>query len=297
MTMSPSPAALTAKPSLERLVSIRRCHGLGNVICLLPVLDQLYRSGYHINLITNPLWVNALGELRPNFFYNLDLNQKTLDLDASTANLQPDEHRTDEFGRFLGLHPPFPRPLLEIPPQWTRPFEYLRGCIVFAPEGGHPSRNWPKEYVAELAQQLTGKPLALVGLDPEPPLPCDVDLREQLELEDLFGILSVARAVITMDSAVLHITAALDIPTVAIFGGVDPRFRIRPDQCVVAVRADLPCCPCNKNETCDQRYDCICTPGPRDIIHALEIARTTTRRLIYEVDPRSTSVSSGGRPR
>ena len=284
----------------DKCLTVRRCHGLGNVICLLPVLDRLFENGYAINVITQSDWISAFSVLRPDFTWSDGAadsgdNFETIDLDDLTRHSSPREHRTDEFGCLLAVDPPFPPPSLSAPKSWTQPFEYLRNAVIFAPEGGHPSRTWPTDQAALLKDQLADinspAKLVLVGTDPEPDIPCDVDTRGQLQLPELFGILAVAGVVVTMDSAVLHIAAALRTPTVALFGGVDPGYRIRPDQPVVIIQADMPCCPCNKQETCAESFNCIRSVTPADVDRAIQLAPMTDACIIYQLpDPTQESL-------
>ncbi|MFC1782266.1 glycosyltransferase family 9 protein [Planctomycetota bacterium] len=284
----------------DQCLTVQRCHGLGNIICLLPVLDSLYENGCAINVITQSDWISAFSILRPDFTWSAAAdsadNFETIDLDDLTRHSSPREHRTDEFGRLLAVDPPFPPPSLSVPESWTQPFEILRDAYVFAPEGGHPSRTWPTDQAALLKNQLADinspAKLVLVGTDPEPVIPCDVDTRGQLQLPELIGILAVAGVVVTMDSAVLHIAAALRTPTVAIFGGVDHGYRIRPEQPVVVIQTQMPCCPCNKQETCAESFNCIRSVTPEDVDRAIQLAHMIDARIIYQLpNPTEESLS------
>ena len=278
--------SLLAGNLTARLVSIQRRHGLGNVICLLPALDYLHSIGCDIQVITNPVWIHTFSRLRPDYSWISeisDVDNDIINLDEMTKHKRPSEHRIDEFAHLLNVEAPLPSPHLTIPHLWREPFEPLTGSIVFAPEGGHPSRTWPRGKAAQLKAVLPNQKLVLVGAHPEPNIPCDFDTRGQLELHELFGLLAVADAVVTMDSGVLHIAAALQVPTVAVFGGMNPKFRVRPDQKVVILQTDLPCCPCSKNETCFDRFDCIQAITPQDVGNAIPLARQTDRCVILKI--------------
>ena len=261
---------------------VKRCWGLGNVICLLPVLDKLCERGHKVGVITRDEWVAAMSRLRPNILWQSDLRDGIVDLDAGTEQLRPQEHRTDEFGRLLGVAGPFSRLKIDPPGQWTHPWEHLRGSVVFAPEGGHPSRCWPTSQASRLWQYVRGN-LVLVGTSDELPIPCNLDTRGKLSVEQLIGLLAVAAAVVTMDSAVLHIAAAVGVPTVAIFGGVDPHYRVRENQSVVMMQADMPCCPCNKDEHCAGTFPCIAAAAAEQVGTAVELAKTATKRTVMRV--------------
>jgi hypothetical protein len=270
----------------NKRITLRRLHGLGNVLCLLPVADRLCNQGYTVSIMTRREWADDLMEIRPNYLWNKELsNTQFMDLDSLTAEGRPREHRTDEFGRLVGLEPPFPTLKINVPQSWRQPYESLRDCVVFAPEGGHPSRQWPGRFARTLAFHLPNRWIVAVGTNPGPEIVCDEDFRGTTALRDLMGVLSVASVVITMDSAVLHIAAAVGTPTVAIFGGINPEFRIRTDQPVVAVQADMPCCPCNKNETCEGRYPCIAAAGPETIAQAVALAGRIQQRILFKAKP------------
>jgi ADP-heptose:LPS heptosyltransferase len=267
----------------KRSLSVKRFHGLGDVIMLLPVLDSLVEEGVGVHLATDARWVGALRRLRPRIRIDGEARPDTLDLDSATATLEPRAHRSEEFARILGVSAALSPPRLQAPRSWRKPFLKWEGAIAFAPEASHPSRLWPVEYSAELAGRLKGSPLILTGSDERPSLPCDLDLRGRLNLKELLGLMSVLRALICMDSGALHLAAALGVPTFAIFGGVSPQFRIFPEQRVVALQAKLPCCPCNKKEVCAGRYDCTKVITPQVVIEAVESRAQVTARTILQV--------------
>jgi len=274
------------KGTLPIDVSVSRFHGLGNVFCLLPVLDRLRALGQAVHVATRPEWLPVFQTIRPQFHWDSQPRDGTIDLDQLTADLAPAEHRTDEFGRLLAVLGPFPTLRLRTPAAWRGPVEHLRGCLVFAPEGGHPSRTWPDHLARRFAQRLADHRLVLVGATTQPPLPAATDLRNRTQLHELIGILALAAVVVTMDSAVLHVAAALGTPTVALFGGIDPAFRLRRDQRVVVLQANLPCCPCNKNESCPSSPDpfpCMAALAPADVAAALDLARSADRRIIVRL--------------
>jgi len=273
--------------AITPLISVKRSHGLGNVICLLPVLDRLSEEGCQIQVITRPEWTHAFSVLRPAYTFCTDSDNQFVDLDQLTQDLEPTEHRTDEFGRILGLGRPFSYPRLNVPPVWTHPFENLKGCLIFAPEAGHPSRQWPNEQCAQLPEYFPDDKFVLVGTATNSSLPCDLDLRGQLELHELFGLLAVAGTIITMDSAILHIAAALGQPTVAIFGGINPGYRVRSDQPVVTLQSKMDCCPCNKNESCQEKFPCISAVQPQDVVQAVTLAHKIKQRHHFPVSPQS----------
>jgi hypothetical protein len=83
----------------------------------------------------------------------------------------------------------------------------------------------------------------------------DVDLPnvvkvERADLRAAFALASGCRVVVAPDSAFVHLSAALDVPCVALFGPTDGRVRAGdyPRCRVVDARRTLPCVPCWRNE-------------------------------------------------
>lgn len=250
---------------------------------LLPVLDQLSQNGTHVNLITRPEWVKVFQTLYPRLNISDQHDSCTIDLDLMTESLKPTKHRTLEFADMLGVSGPLNPPRFEIPPEWKRRFVNWNGAIGFAPEASHPSRRWPNEHALALASTLQNAPLVLLGATRDSTLPCALDTRGQLALDELLGLLSVLRVLICMDSGMLHLGAALGVPTVCIFGGVDPSHRIAASQHVLSLQANLDCCPCNKNEVCDGAYTCIKAISPGTVLAAVQRLENLSGRHILRV--------------
>jgi hypothetical protein len=266
-------------------ISVARCHGLGNVIMLLPVLDAVVADGRRVHLVTRPAWIPALRALRPEFDISEQRRPDTIDLDRATESLKPSSHRGDEFAEILEVAPPKAPARLRVPESWSRPFLRWRQAVGFAPEAGHPSRTWPVDYSLALAEKLKGAPLVLLGTSASLPLPSDFDTRGQLGLEELLGLLGVLRLMICMDSGMLHLATAVGVPTVCIFGGITPEFRIHEEQRVLALQAELSCCPCDKQEPCNGSYDCMKAITPRAVLDVMEECFNSTARSVRRIAP------------
>ncbi len=262
-------------------ICVRRCHGLGNVVLLLPVLDHLHARGADVCLVTRKEWADSFAELRPEYTIVSEFHGSCIDLDEMTSDVSPNCHRSDEFARLLGLDCRIGSVRFDVPSSWVAPFRHLDGSVVFAPEAAHESRRWPVGYCNRVKELFARENVVVVGRLEKPAIECDADLRGQLDTRGLFGVISVSRVVVSMDSAVLHMAAALGKPTVAVFGGVDFRFRVRQDQPVVVMQAAMDCCPCNKNESCGKAYHCIKSVEPEHVLDAVSIAGRTNRLVDY----------------
>ena len=95
-----------------------------------------------------------------------------------------------------------------------------------------PAKMWPAANVADLCRILDGKKV-LLGSPKETELCqsiCDVvnddklvNFAGQTNLSQALDILSVAKAVVSNDSGLCHVSAALGVPQVVIYGSTSPR--------------------------------------------------------------------------
>ncbi len=120
-----------------------------------------------------------------------------------------------------------------------------------------PSKRWPAEYFAEIAltKLKEGWQVWLLGSEKDKQA-ADVinEVTEQqcrnfigfTTLDDAVDLLSVTDAVVTNDSGLMHIAAALDKKVIALYGPTPTGFT--PPLCSDAhiVTLNLPCSPCRK---------------------------------------------------
>jgi heptosyltransferase-2 len=101
---------------------------------------------------------------------------------------------------------------------------------VFVPGAEYgPAKRWPAQHFAKLAQQLNA-PVLLLGSAKEAALCAQIadaalrchNLAGKTTLAEAFALIAGARAVITNDSGLMHVAAALNVPQVALFGSSSP---------------------------------------------------------------------------
>jgi ADP-heptose:LPS heptosyltransferase len=80
-----------------------------------------------------------------------------------------------------------------------------------------------------------------------------VDLSGKNSLRELVAVLRKARLFVGIDSGVMHMASALDIPTVGIFGPTDPFYVAPQNRKSIVVRQALACSPCYLRESCTHR--------------------------------------------
>lgn len=107
----------------------------------------------------------------------------------------------------------------------------VAGALALHPGSGSPSKNWPAERYAALARRARAEgwsPFFVIGeADAEPAAALrsgapEVPRMEGLELLETAAVLAAARAFVGNDSGIAHLSAALGLPTVALFGPTDP---------------------------------------------------------------------------
>jgi ADP-heptose:LPS heptosyltransferase len=94
-----------------------------------------------------------------------------------------------------------------------------------------------------------------------------VDLAGKISLRELAAVLKKAKLFVGIDSGVMHMASALDIPTVGIFGPTDPFFVAPQNEKSMVVRQDIACSPCYLKTPCDKRR-CLEELGSESVLEA-----------------------------
>ena len=182
-----------------------------------------------------------------------------------------------------GEAPParWPQPELVVPASETLAWrqrlglsEAGRPVIALAPGAVGPSKRWPEDSYAELAARLLADANAvwILGSPQEKPLAANI-IRASPHIRDLTGsdlrnailALNAADAVVSNDSGLLHVAAALGTPTLGIFGPTSPWnwAPLNPLAAVMETANDLPCRPCHKP---------VCRVGHHRCMHDISVA-------------------------
>lgn len=140
------------------------------------------------------------------------------------------------------------------------------GYEVFAPGAEYgPAKRWPAIHYAALAKTLPG-PVLLLGSGKEAALADEIAheaggdkcrvLAGRTSLMEAFALIAGARAMVSNDSGLMHVAAALGTPQVALFGSSSPEHTppLNDKARVVWLRDDpayqppLDCSPCFQRE-------------------------------------------------
>jgi len=82
--------------------------------------------------------------------------------------------------------------------------------------------------------------------------------------------LSCADAVVSNDSGLMHVAAALGRPLVAVYGSTSPQFTPPLAERVEIVRLGLDCSPCFERTCRFGHYNCLRELAPQGVLDALQ---------------------------
>lgn len=138
------------------------------------------------------------------------------------------------------------------------------------------AKRWPAERFAALADRFISEAamdVVLVGAPDELEVSMEVQaamrrqpimLTGQTDLAQAVAVLSVADALVTNDTGPAHIAAALDRPTLVIFGPTDPRTTRPFSKAAEIIRQPPECAPCMLRE-CPIDHRCMTAITPTEV--------------------------------
>ncbi|WP_447594422.1 lipopolysaccharide heptosyltransferase II [Aquipseudomonas campi] len=95
------------------------------------------------------------------------------------------------------------------------------------------------------------------------------NLAGQTSLAEAIDLMSAAGAVVSNDSGLMHVAAALNCPLVAIYGSTSPQFTPPLAEQVEVVRLGIECSPCFERTCRFGHYNCLRELKPRPVVEAL----------------------------
>jgi len=170
---------------------------------------------------------------------------------------------------------PLPNPKLEISPTTVNATLFKLGLsadnpvAIFCPGAEYgPAKRWPVSYFAETAQRLQqhGFEVWMIGSKKDQEQaekirslgnPKCRNLCGSTNLGDAIALLSCANLVISNDSGLMHLAAALDKPLLALFGSSSPKFTPPLSSQAEVLNLNLKCSPCFKRECPLGHFNCM----------------------------------------
>jgi heptosyltransferase-2 len=147
------------------------------------------------------------------------------------------------------------------------------------------AKRWPVEHYAKVAEVKirAGWQVWLFGSKNDHPGCEDIrnrlipGLREEAvnlagatSLAEAIDLMSAAGAVVSNDSGLMHVAAALNRPLVSVYGSTSPQFTPPLADRVEIVRLGLDCSPCFDRTCRFGHYNCLRELKPRPVLEALE---------------------------
>jgi len=144
-----------------------------------------------------------------------------------------------------------------------------------------PSKRWPEKYYAEVAQYLLNKNINifLMGSRNDQAVTetinrltenrC-IDLAGKTTLGEAIDLMALASNVVTNDSGLMHIAAALNRPLIALYGSTDPNFTPPLSASAKILSIELYCRPCFQRECPLKHHRCMNDLLPQRVIEELQ---------------------------
>ena len=144
-----------------------------------------------------------------------------------------------------------------------------------------PAKRWPIEYFAEVAQTkiAEGWEVYIFGSEKEQALAARIqqmtgqkclDLTGKTSLEEAIYLLSAVTAVVTNDSGLMHIAAALQKPLVALYGSTPASNTPPLSYSAKILSLNLVCSPCMQRECPLGHFQCMRDLTPGSILEILK---------------------------
>lgn len=194
----------------------------------------------------------------------------------------------------LGLSPdealprPYPYPTFCISPEAQEAVRakhqpLWRGRPILALCAGAefgPSKRWPEDYFAEIANQKIdeGWDVWLFGSAKDRPITdrimqlthdrCD-NLAGRLILSETIALLAQVSVVITNDSGLMHVAAALKKPLIALYGSTSPAFTPPLSSEATILKLNLDCQPCFERHCPLKHHRCMRDLTPDRVLQAM----------------------------
>ena len=142
------------------------------------------------------------------------------------------------------------------------------------------TKNWPLASFAELAERLEREKSArivLVGAQEDRDYALEFTRKTDAKPIDAVGKTSILQlvslikrcdALVTGDSAPMHVASAVATPFVALFGPTDPQRHLPPSEKFRVLHKKMKCSPCYR-PSCAKNKRCMISIGPDEVFDAL----------------------------
>jgi len=143
-----------------------------------------------------------------------------------------------------------------------------------------PAKQWPAEYYAHVAnEQLnSGWDIWLIGSKNDTDIAekimaltenrCD-NLAGRVGLAETIDLLTLVAGVLTNDSGLMHIAAALNKPVIVLYGSTSPEFTPPLSNNATILKLNMDCQPCFQRTCSFGHYHCLVNLKPESVLSAI----------------------------
>lgn len=152
--------------------------------------------------------------------------------------------------------------------------------VIFCPGAEYGSaKRWPAHHFATLAKKID-LPVWIVGSAKDAPVGNEIaqlsdgkahNLCGKTNLEQAIDLLAGARTVVTNDSGLMHVAAALGRPLIAIYGSSSPGYTPPLSDRAKILSLNLECSPCFKRECPLGHLCCLEDIVPERVLDAMNL--------------------------
>ncbi len=213
-------------------------------------------------------------------------------LDKSRYPLMIERFMALAFAPGAVLPGPYPSPRLQVTPAGRKAalarfaLKLDRPVLALCPgaEFGEAKR-WPAAHYARVAARMAARGWQVWLFGSKNDQPGADSIRQQVPeahqalvhnlagatgLAEAIDLLSCAGAVVSNDSGLMHVAAALERPLVAVYGSTSPAFTPPLGGRVAIVRQSLDCSPCFARSCPLGHYHCLQQLAPEQVLAALD---------------------------
>jgi heptosyltransferase-2 len=151
--------------------------------------------------------------------------------------------------------------------------------VAFCPGAEYgPAKRWPARYFAELATKLAaqGRAVWLFGSDKDREIgeeiarsSAAINLCGSTDLASAIDLLSVAEIVVSNDSGLMHVAAAVGRPVIALYGSSSPEHTPPLSRTHRIVRTGIECSPCYARECPLGHFKCMVELTPERVLQEI----------------------------
>jgi len=287
---------LDRMPEVSKAIAMPLTHGQFGLVRRIQLGQKLRAEQYYQAIVLPNSWKAALIP----FFANIPL--RTGYLGEMRWGLLNDARKLDKqiltmtVQRFVSLGlpintkqpPEYPIPEFKIDPNnqqaVCKKFAVKLSAKVLALCPGAeygPAKRWPAGHYAELAKEklAQGWSVWLFGSEKDQPVAEHInslsgygclDFSGKTTLAEAIDLMSLAEVVVTNDSGLMHVAAALNKKIIAIYGSSDPGFTPPLNAKAKVVDLNLDCSPCFKRECPLGHTHCLTEILPQQVLAQIE---------------------------